>query len=51
LKTKFINEIIKARKNNYIDYLKNEKVINMDETPCYLYMNLDTTIDFQGNKI
>lgn len=50
LKTKFINEIIDARKNNYIDYLENEKVINMDETPCYLDMNMDTTIDFQGSK-
>ena len=50
LKTKFINDIINARKNLYIDYLENEKVINMDETPCYLDMNMDTTIDFQGNK-
>ena len=37
-------------KNNYIEYLENEKVINMDETQCYLDMNMDTTIDFQGNK-
>ena len=50
LKIKFINEIIESRKNNYIDYLENEKVINMDETPCYLDMNMDITIDFQGNK-
>ena len=50
MKTKFINEIKEARNNNYIDYLENEKVINMNETPCYLDVNMDNMINFQDNK-
>lgn len=49
-KTKFIEEIIKTRKELDIGYLDNERVINMDETPCCLDMNMETTIDFSGNK-
>lgn len=50
LKTKFVGEVVEDKKKNYIDFLQNDEVINMDEIPCYLYMNMDTKIDFQGNK-
>lgn len=33
-----------------IDYDDNSRIINMDETSCYLDMNYETTIDFIGKK-
>ena len=50
IKSKFIEEFIKQRKTLDIGYEENERVINIDETPCCLDMNMDTTIDFIGNK-
>jgi hypothetical protein len=50
IKTKFIADIIKARKDLDISFNDNSRIINMDETPCFIDMYYDTTIDFTGNK-
>lgn len=50
IKKKFIENIISARKKLNIDFDQNDRIINMDETPCYLDMNYETTIDFRGQK-
>ena len=50
IKKKFINDIINRRKEINIEYDDNSRIINMDETPCYLDMNYETTIDFTGKK-
>ena len=50
VKSKFISDIIKARKDLNIPYNEDCRIINMDETPCFLDMYYETTIDFIGNK-
>ena len=50
IKNKFIQDLILKRNLTNIEADEDFKVINMDETPCYLEMGFDTTIDFVGNK-
>ena len=50
IKANFIKKVIEERKNLNIDYNDDFRIINMDETPCYLDMSFETTIDFTGNK-
>ena len=50
LKEKFISETIEKRKNLSILYDESFKLINMDETACFLDMNSETTIEFTGKK-
>ena len=50
IKSKFIADIIKARKELNIPYNEDCRIINMDETPRFLDMYFDTTIDFVGNR-
>ena len=46
---KFLNEIIKARKDSEV-YDKISLIVNVDETPCYLENPLTETIDIKGKK-
>ena len=48
IKEKFISDIIEQRKNVEILFAEDFKIINMDETACFLDMNSDTTIEFTG---
>ena len=50
IKEKFISDIIEQRKNLEILIDEDYKIINMDETACFLDMNSDTTIEFTGKK-
>ena len=50
IKKKFLIDIINRRKEINIDCNDNSRIINMDEIPCYLDMNYETTIDFIGRK-
>lgn len=50
IKSHFIAELIKLRKNLGILYEENYRIINMEEKACFLEMNTDTTIDFVGKK-
>ena len=50
IKNKFVHDLILKRKEINIAPDEDFKVINMDETPCYLEMGFDTTIDFVANK-
>ena len=50
IKSKFKVEVISKRKENNILPDENYKIINMDETPCFLEMGFDTTIDFICKK-
>ena len=50
IKKKFIDDIISKRKELAILEDEDYRVINMDETPCYLEMWFKTTIDFKGKK-
>jgi len=47
IKSKFIAGIFQTRKKLNNDYDQNDCIINMNETPCYLDMNYDTTIGLQ----
>ena len=51
IKEKFISDIIEQRKNLEILFDEDFKIINMDETACFLDMNSDTTIEFTGKKM
>ena len=50
IKNKYIKQIINKRKEIGILEDEDYRVLNMDETPCYLEMGFDTTIDFKGKK-
>lgn len=50
IKNKFFDEIINKSKEVGIIEDEDYRVLNMDETPCYLEMGFDTTIDFKGKK-
>lgn len=50
IKAKFISDIIKARKDLEIPYDDNSRIINLDETSCFIDMYYDITIDFVGKK-
>ena len=50
IKSKFITEIINLRKDMSILYEDNFRILNMDETACFLDMTNNTTIDYKGNK-
>lgn len=51
VKEKFILDTIEQRKNLEILYDESFKLINLDETACFLDMNSDTTIEFTGKKM
>ena len=46
----FINEVIKHKKIMNIPHEDNNTTINMDETPCFLEMGFNTTLEFRGKK-
>lgn len=48
--TKFINNVILNKKELDIPPEESYSIINMDETPCFLEMGFNCTIDFTGNK-
>ena len=48
LKEEFLSEVAEKRKNIDMNFEDTYLIINMDETPVYLYMVSDTTIDFLG---
>ena len=50
LKDSFVKEVILKRKKMNISYDDDYTIINMDETPCYLEMGFDTTLEFTGKK-
>lgn len=50
IKQKFVEQIIKKRKQLNILDDEDFRIINMDETPCHLSMGFDTTINFKGNS-
>ena len=50
IKENFIKDIILAPKNLNIEPDEDFRVINMDETPCYLDMSFGNTIDFISIK-
>lgn len=50
LQNSFIEEVIMKKKNLNIPYDDNCTIINMDETPVFLEMGFDTTLEFTGKK-
>ena len=50
LKDSFVKEVILKRKKMNIPYDDDYTIINMDETPYYLIMGIDTTLEFTGKK-
>ena len=46
---KFLNEIIKARKDSEV-YDNISLIVNVDETPCHLENPLTETVDIKGKK-
>lgn len=45
-----LKDLINKRKQLNILPDEDFKIVNMDETPCFLEMGFDTTIDFIGNS-
>ena len=50
IKQIFIENLIKKRKELNILDDEDFLIINLDETPCYLSMGFETTIDFKGKS-
>ena len=50
IKQKFVEKLIKKRKELNILDDEDFRIINMDETPSYLSMGFETTIDFKDNS-
>ena len=48
LKKEFLNQVAEKRKELNMNFKDTWLIINMDETPVYLDMFSDTTIDFVG---
>ena len=48
LKKEFLNQVAQKRKELNMNFNDTWLIINMDETPVYLDMFSDTTIDFVG---
>ena len=51
IKEILINELIKHRKFINLPHEDNNTKINMDETPCFLEMGFNTTLEFRGKKM
>ena len=51
LKDKFIKEVILKGEKMNIPYNDDYIIININETPCYLEMGFDNTLEFTGKKM
>lgn len=50
LKASFSDNVIQMKKKINIPFDETYSLVNMDETPCFLEMGFNTTIDFTGKK-